>query len=108
MQLKVQYQMVMTTAGSEEEARRLAALVVDSKMAACAQVEPIHSVYRWKGKVESAPEWRVTAKTVSDRVAPLMELIRTHHSYEVPEIVAVPIIDGLPAYLQWIDRETAP
>jgi periplasmic divalent cation tolerance protein len=108
MRQKVQYQMVMTTTGSEEEARQIAALAVDTKMAACAQIEPIHSVYRWKGKVESAPEWRVTIKTIGAKVAPLMELIRSHHSYEVPEIIAVPILDGLPAYLQWIDTETAP
>ena len=106
MDTKVQFQIVITTVGRRNEARRLARKMVDSRLAACVQVFPIRSVYRWKGKVEQASEYRLEAKTRSALVPRLMSLIRRCHSYELPEIVAVPIRGGLAGYLRWIREET--
>jgi periplasmic divalent cation tolerance protein len=99
---------VTTTTDSESEARKLAELAVGSRLAACGQVmSPITSVYWWQGKVENAQEWMVVLKTTAGRVERLMERLRAEHSYDTPEIVAVPIVSGDPAYLDWIATETA-
>lgn len=96
---------VFTTAGSRDEAQRLANGLVDGRLAACVQiVGPIASRYRWKGKVESAEEWLCIAKTSRARFDDLAAAIRGEHSYEVPEITALPIVAGLPDYLRWIDE----
>jgi periplasmic divalent cation tolerance protein len=99
---------VSTTIDSESEARRLAQLAVESRLAACGQVlSPITSVYWWEGKVETAEEWMVLLKTTASRVEQLIERLRAEHSYDTPEIIAVPIVSGNPAYLDWIATETA-
>jgi periplasmic divalent cation tolerance protein len=67
---------------------------------------PIHSVYRWKGAIESTAEFMLVAKTRRSLVSPLIRFIQTVHPYEVPEIVATPITAGLAAYLHWIESET--
>jgi periplasmic divalent cation tolerance protein len=108
--MKVQggYLQVTTTTDSEEEARRLAELAVASRLAACGQVlSPITSVYWWQGKVENAQEWMVLLKTTGNRLEELVERLRAEHSYDTPEIAAVPIVSGNPAYLDWIAAETA-
>ena len=75
--------------------------------AACGQVVgPINSVYWWEGKVDDATEWLVLFKTSADRSAALVEYVRSHHSYDVPEIIVTPILGGNPAYLAWVDDET--
>jgi periplasmic divalent cation tolerance protein len=100
------YQMSVT-APSEEEARWLGQMAVESRLAACAQVGgPIWSTYWWEGEVTSASEYRCTLKTSSDRLPELMEVVRRAHSYETPEIVAQRIATGDPAYLTWIGEET--
>jgi periplasmic divalent cation tolerance protein len=94
---------VATTTDSEEKARELAAGAVDAKLGACAQiVGPITSVYRWEGKVQTAPEWRVEIKTATDRVAALTDHLKAAHTYDVPEIVATPIEGGSAEYLAWV------
>ena len=94
---------VSTTTDSEDEARRIAAPLVDRRLAACAQiVGPITSVYRWKGKVETAGEWLCLIKTTSATYDDLEAAIREMHSYEVPEIVAVPLCAGSSDYLDWL------
>jgi periplasmic divalent cation tolerance protein len=102
----VQYQIVTTTVATAEDAERLARLAVEARLAACVQTAPIRSVYRWKGQIECAAEYAVNAKTKTALVPELMGLIRSNHPYELPEIVAVPIADGLPVYLDWIGAET--
>ncbi len=98
---------VTTTIDDEDTARALATSAVTARVAACAQVgSRVRSVYWWDGDVREADEWTVTFKTTSVRYAALAEHIRAAHSYEVPEIVATPIIDGDPAYLAWIGSET--
>lgn len=98
--------MVQTTVASCREARHLAGLMVKARLAACVQIIPIHSTYRWHTKVEQAAEWLLLAKTQRARKKALMTFIRRHHSYEVPEIMALSVTQVLPAYRQWIFRET--
>lgn len=101
------YVIVSSTTDSEGAARELAAKAVDAKAGACAQiVGPITSVYRWEDEVRTDTEWRVEIKTAADRVAPLVELLKANHSYDVPEIIATPIEGGNEDYLAWLVSET--
>ncbi len=102
---KAEHLQVTTTAGSEEEAERIGAALVERRLAACVQVVgPIASSYRWQGAVERATEWMCVAKTSTVRYAELEEAIRELHSYEEPEIVATPIVAGSAGYLAWVSR----
>jgi periplasmic divalent cation tolerance protein len=104
-----QYAQAVTTIDSREAAEALARSAVEARVAACGQVSaPIHSTYWWEGKVESAEEWYVVFKTTAERYPALEAHIREHHSYDVPEIVLLPILGGNPAYLSWITAETEP
>jgi periplasmic divalent cation tolerance protein len=98
---------VASTTDSEEAAGALAAGVIEAKLGACAQVVgPITSVYRWAGEVQTEQEWRVEIKTAADRVAALTEHIKANHSYDVPEIIAIPITGGSAEYLSWLVDQT--
>ncbi|WP_460362171.1 divalent-cation tolerance protein CutA [Actinocorallia lasiicapitis] len=102
------YLEVRVTAASWEQAERIAEVVVGGRLAAGAQVSgPITSVYWWEGEVRRGEEFLVLMKTTSGRLEELVEVVRGVHSYEVPEIVAVPIEGGLGEYLGWITAETA-
>jgi len=97
----------ITTIDSREAADRLAHSAVEARVAACAQVVgPIKSTYWWQGKVESAEEWYVVFKTRAERYPALETHVREHHSYDVPEIVLMPIVAGNPAYLEWVATQT--
>jgi periplasmic divalent cation tolerance protein len=99
--------MAVTTIDSVDAAQRLARGVVEARVGACAQiVGPITSVYRWKGEVRSDPEWQVWIKTTTARLDELAEHLRANHPYDVPELVATPIIGGSPSYLKWVTQET--
>lgn len=99
---------VLTTVGSKEDAERIARIVINSRLAACAQVYgPITSTYWWRGRVEECEEWACLFKTKDSLYKELEELIRKEHPYEAPEIIALPIIKGFEPYLKWIDEETA-
>jgi periplasmic divalent cation tolerance protein len=103
------YVQVSTTTDQREEADNLADLVVERRLAACAQVVgPITSTYWWKGDRESAEEWLILMKTTGARQEELIATIKTEHSYETPDITAVPIVAGDAAYLDWIASETEP
>jgi periplasmic divalent cation tolerance protein len=96
---------VLTTAGSEQEAERIGAALVERRLAACVQVlGPVSSCYRWQGQVETAREWMCVAKTEASRYPQVEAAIRELHSYEEPEIVATPIVAGSASYLDWISR----
>jgi periplasmic divalent cation tolerance protein len=97
---------VMVTCKDSAEARRIGRAVVTSRLAACANILPgkVESIYRWKGKVERARETLLLVKTTRRRWAKLRDAIRRAHSYEVPEIVAVPVAAGLGEYLRWIGK----
>lgn len=94
---------VSTTVADQADAERIAASLVAKRLAACAQVTgPIESTFRWKDSIESAQEWVCTAKTVRSAYQAVEQAIRQLHSYDEPEIIALPIIEGSAGYLQWI------
>jgi periplasmic divalent cation tolerance protein len=102
------YIQVTTTTEHREDADRIAQTLVDARLAACVQIEgPITSTYRWKGRVETSPEWRCTAKTRRDLFEQIDRAIREIHPYEVPQILAVPIVAGSQSYLDWLGEELA-
>jgi len=99
---------VATTTENKGDAQRIAAALVNRRLAACVQVHgPIDSTYRWQGRVETAEEWGVVAKSRGDLFEKLQQAIRELHAYDEPEIVATAIIAGSPGYLQWIDDQLA-
>jgi periplasmic divalent cation tolerance protein len=103
-----EYCVVYITAGNDEEAEKIAAMLVEKRLAACAaRVGPIQSVYRWKGAVESAAEVLLIVKTRTEKFDALRQAVRLAHSYETPEIIAIPLADGDPDYLKWIDENVA-
>jgi periplasmic divalent cation tolerance protein len=94
---------VLSTAGSEDEARKFARHLVERQLAACVNIVPqIESIYRWQGKVESSQEWLLLIKTTAERFPAVRDAIRELHSYELPECIALSIEDGSPDYLQWL------
>jgi periplasmic divalent cation tolerance protein len=95
---------VLSTAGSEDEARKIARHLVERQLAACVNIVPrIESIYRWQGKVESSAEWLMLIKTTAERFPAVRDAIRELHSYELPECVAISVDDGSTEYLQWIE-----
>jgi periplasmic divalent cation tolerance protein len=103
------YLQVVTTVESAERAEALATALVDERLVACFQVVgPIRSVYRWNGAVERSQEWLGIAKTTTDRIDELVAAIKRLHPYDVPEIVATPIVNGNDDYLTWVTTETTP
>jgi periplasmic divalent cation tolerance protein len=100
---------VMVTCGSRAEAKKIARAVVEARLAACANVmgSPVQSIYRWKGKVETAKEVLVLMKSTRKRFSALEREIRRLHSYETPEVIAVPIARGSTGYLRWIEESVA-
>jgi periplasmic divalent cation tolerance protein len=95
---------VLITAGSEEEAHRIAELLVKEKKAACVNIVPrVDSLFWWEGKLDSAPESLLLVKTKASLFPEIVELVKRTHSYEVPEIIALPIIAGSGDYLKWLD-----
>ena len=100
---------VASTTDSAEEAKRLARLLVEQRVAACVQVVgPVRSAFRWEGTVSVESEWQLVAKTAGDRVEDLTALLVAEHSYDVPEVVATPVVGGSAAYLAWVVDETRP
>src|SRR5437588_2650075 len=94
---------VFTTAGSKEEAEKIAHAMVERKLAACVNIVPqVESVYRWKGKVEVSEEWLLIMKTTAQRFDAVREAIKELHSYELPECVAIAVEGGSEEYLKWI------
>src|SRR5512141_977266 len=99
--------LVFTNLPDRESAEKLASLLIERRLAACVNIlAPCASVYRWQGQIKHDEEHPLLIKTVSARYAELEASIRAHHPYELPEIIAVPISGGLPAYLQWVESET--
>jgi periplasmic divalent cation tolerance protein len=97
------YCQVTTTLPDQAAAERLAMVLVEERLAACAQIHgPVRSIYRWAGKMEQAEEWYCHFKTTLARLPRLQVRVRELHPYEVPEIIAVPILQGNPDYLKWI------
>ena len=98
-----EYIQVLTTAGSEEEAERIATALLEQRLAACVQiVGPVVSRYRWQGKLEREREWQCLAKTEARLYEEAEAAIRAAHSYDEPEILAIPVLAGSKGYLDWI------
>lgn len=95
---------VLVTCGSRQEARKIANAVVTAKLAACVNVvsNPMESVYRWKGKVETAKEFLLMMKTTAGKLPKLQKEVKRLHSYDVPEFLVLPVADGSKAYLDWL------
>jgi periplasmic divalent cation tolerance protein len=103
------YVQVLTTVASEAEAERIGSRLVEGRLAACVQtIGPITSRYRWRGNIEQAEEWQCLAKTEASRYQEIEDAIRALHSYEEPEILAIPVLVGSKGYLDWISESVAP
>lgn len=100
------YAIVMTTCGDKANAELIATHLVEKRLAACVQLFPIASVYRWEGAVQHADEWMLFCKITSDGYAMVETAIRAVHTYSNPEIVEVAIENGANAYLDWIASAT--
>jgi len=95
---------VLSTCGSAEEAERLARSLVEQRLAACVNVMPrLRSYYRWKDAIEAADECLLVIKSTRDRMEALRTSLEKEHSYEVPEVIALPVVDGSPNYLRWLE-----
>jgi len=102
--------LVMVTCGSAKEAKRIARRLVDARLAACVNIStaPVQSIYRWKGKVKTAKEILLLVKSTRKRFPALEREIRRLHSYDTPEIIALPIATGSRAYLYWLAESVRP
>ena len=97
--------LVLTTASSPEESKKIAYALVESRLAACVNIIPkIESVYRWEGKIEEAQEYLLLIKTTAEAFPGVHEAVRRLHSYEVPECIALAVEEGSETYLRWIDE----
>jgi len=97
--------LVVTTAESMNQARRIADALIERKQAACVNIiSGVQSIYRWKGKAEEAEEWMMLIKTTADAFEHVYETIKELHSYELPECMVLAVENGSPEYLRWIDE----
>ena len=100
------YIQVTTTTETRQDAQRLATALVEQRLAACVQVVgPVTSTYWWEGEVQVADEWQCLVKSTAARFPQVCDAILDLHPYEVPEVIAVPIVDGSEAYLAWLEAE---
>lgn len=99
------YIQVETTTATQAQAESIAKALVEAKLAACVQIFPCHSLYRWQGKIEQSNELRCTIKSRLDLFPELSRLISELHPYDTPEVVATPIVDGAPTYMGWLEQE---
>jgi periplasmic divalent cation tolerance protein len=97
---------VLMTAGSQEEAERIASALVGEMLAACVNVIPgVTSVYHWQGEIQHDQEWLLVAKSRRDVLDQLVRRVQALHSYDLPEIIALPLAGGSEAYLHWLDEQ---
>ncbi len=97
---------VLVTASSQEEAQKIATVLVEEKLAGCVNITPVSSLYSWEGKINCDQEWQLIIKTDLTKFAQLEAKISEIHSYTVPEIIALPIINGSQSYLDWLQSVT--
>jgi periplasmic divalent cation tolerance protein len=102
------YGVVLVTAASQSEAERIAEVLIADRLAACVNLLPIRSIYTWQGDICREEEWQLIIKTDLSQFAALEAKIREVHSYETPEIIALPIVAGSQAYLDWITTQVHP
>jgi periplasmic divalent cation tolerance protein len=98
---------VLVTCGSEEEAVKIAHSLVEERVAACVNlISPVRSIYRWEGKIWDEREWILIIKTQKKRFEELEKKVKSLHSYSVPEIIGLPVVEGAPSYLKWVEEVT--
>ena len=98
---------VLVTCGSEEQATNIANSLVEERLVACVNIiSPVRSIYRWEGKIWDEKEWMLIIKTQKKRFEDLEKKVKSLHSYAVPEILALPIVEGSLAYLNWLEEMT--
>jgi periplasmic divalent cation tolerance protein len=98
------YVIVLVTTGSKQEAEKIAQHLLDSKLIACANIiGPVSSIFCWSGKVEKAEEYLTLMKSRRDLFEELSKTVKALHSYEVPEILAIPVVEGSNAYMKWLE-----
>jgi len=102
-----EHALVLVTVGDSGEARRIAGLLVTSRLAAGVQIVPIESVYEWQEEIVEDTETLLIVKTRRELMGAIEELVVAEHSYDVPPVVMVPLIEGLDSYLNWIDQITS-
>lgn len=102
----MEFRLIYTTAASAEEARRIGRRLVENGLAACVNIFPgMNSLYRWEGKVQEDAEVAMICKTTADRAAQAMDAVREAHSYDCPCMLSIPVVDGNPAFLDWIAEQ---
>jgi periplasmic divalent cation tolerance protein len=101
-----QYRLVYITAKDEEEANRIGQALVGEKLAACVNIHPIRSIFRWQGEISQEDEVAILAKTRAELVDEVMSRVKELHSYEVPCIIVLPLEKGNPDFLEWISQST--
>ena len=98
---------VLVTVGSEQEAETIATALLEERLAACVNVtSPVRSLYRWEGRIADDREWQLIIKTQARLFEALAARVRALHSYDVPEIIALPVLAGTTDYVDWIQNET--
>jgi periplasmic divalent cation tolerance protein len=98
---------ILVTAGSEGEAEKIAQTLVEERLAACVNIiSPVRSIYRWEGKTQDDREWLLVIKTEQQHFADVEARVRSLHSYQVPEVIALPVVDGSERYLEWVKLAT--
>ena len=103
------YQLILTTCPNQEEANNLAHTLLENHLAACVSIVPtIQSIYKWEGRIVSDAEVLLFIKTRRECYAAIEEVFLQQHSYEIPELIVLPIETGLPSYLKWLDESVAP
>ena len=104
----MEYTLVMVTASSREEAEKIATTLLERKLIACANIlGPVSSRFWWQGKIDSAEEYMIFMKTKRELFDQVADNVKQLHSYEVPEIIALPIVEGAKPYLEWINSSLA-
>jgi periplasmic divalent cation tolerance protein len=103
----VQAVVVLVTCGSEEEAVKIAHSLVEERLAACVNfISPVRSIYRWEGKIWDEKEWILIIKTQKKRFEEVEKKVKSLHSYSVPEIISLPVVEGASSYLKWVEEMT--
>ncbi len=103
-----QYGLVLVTASSQAEAAAIAKTLIQERLAACVSITPVHSIYTWENQVVQEQEWQLLIKTNLEQFAILEARVQELHSYQVPEIIAIPIVAGSQPYLEWIGKMASP
>ena len=99
---------IFVTAGSEAEAETIAKMLVAEQLAACVNIlSPIRSIYRWEGKLADDREWLLVIKTRAERFSSVEARVKALHSYQVPEVIALPIVQGSGEYLRWLGEKVS-